>query len=76
MFEGALVYVSEEGPEHAVAVRWLLRVLIETIPAGEGGVGAGDPLAATELSEPEPDRPYSHRPWISQPSSVNSVFGY
>jgi Uma2 family endonuclease len=55
LLDGAVVYASEEGPDHAAIVRRLLRALIEAIPATEGEVGAGNPLAATDLSEPEPD---------------------
>lgn len=55
LLEGALVYASEEGPDHAGTVRWLLRRLFEAIPASEGEVGAGNPIAATALSEPQPD---------------------
>lgn len=55
LLEGALVYASEEGTDHAAIIRRLLRTLIETIPASEGEVGAGNPIAATDLSEPEPD---------------------
>jgi Uma2 family endonuclease len=55
LLEGSLVYVSEEGADHASITRRLLRMLFETIPASEGEIGAGNPLAATNLSEPEPD---------------------
>jgi Uma2 family endonuclease len=55
LLEGAVVYASEEGPDHASVVRRLLRTLFEAIPATEGEIGAGNPLAATDLSEPEPD---------------------
>lgn len=55
LLEGQIVYAAEEGPDHAGTIRRLLRQLIETIPATEGEVGAGNPIAATDLSEPEPD---------------------
>jgi Uma2 family endonuclease len=55
LLEGTLVYASEEGPDHAVIIRRLLRILIESIPASEGEIGAGNPIAATDVSEPEPD---------------------
>ena len=55
LLEGALVYASEEGPDHAVTIRRLLRAFFQSIPASEGEIGAGNPIAATDLSEPEPD---------------------
>lgn len=55
LLEGQIVYASEEGPDHSGTIRQLLRQLIEAIPATEGEVGAGNPIAATDLSEPEPD---------------------
>jgi Uma2 family endonuclease len=55
LLEGALVYASEEGTDHAVIIRRLLRILFDAIPPSEGEIGAGNPIAATDLSEPEPD---------------------
>jgi Uma2 family endonuclease len=55
LLEGAVVYASEEGTDHAAIIRWLLRTLFEAIPASEGEIGASNPIAATDLSEPEPD---------------------
>ena len=55
LLEGELVYASEEGPDHAVTMRRLARILFDAIPASEGEIGTGNPIAATDLSEPEPD---------------------
>ncbi|MGH3442363.1 MAG: Uma2 family endonuclease [Nitriliruptorales bacterium] len=55
LLDGRIVYAAEEGPDHAAVYRRLTRVLIEAIPAEEGEVGVGNPLAISDLSEPEPD---------------------
>jgi hypothetical protein len=36
-------------------MRRLARVLFDAIPPSEGEIGADNPIAATDLSEPEPD---------------------
>jgi len=55
LLDGRVVFAAEEGGPHAAVNRRLARILIEAIPAEEGEVGVGNPLAISELSEPEPD---------------------
>lgn len=55
LLDGQVVYAAEEGPEHAGVCARLTRLLVEGIPAGEGEVRVGNPLAASDWSEPEPD---------------------
>jgi Uma2 family endonuclease len=54
LLEGRLVLVSPEGPQHASTQMRLTRLL--TLALGERAwVRTGNPLAASEVSEPEPD---------------------
>jgi hypothetical protein len=55
LLDGRIVYAAEEGSPHAAVTRRLNRLLVEAIPAEEGEVGVGNPLAISDLSEPEPD---------------------
>ncbi len=56
LLEGQLVAHEPEGGEpHAAMQRRLLRLFFDALPATEAEIGAGNPFAATETSEPEPD---------------------
>lgn len=55
LLDGRVVYAAEEGSPHAAVNRRLNRLLVESIPADEGEIGVGNPLAISDLSEPEPD---------------------
>lgn len=55
LVEGQLVIMTPQGDRHWLVCMQLNRRLIETIPADEGLVSAQGPLAADDLSEPEPD---------------------
>ena len=55
LIEGQLLARSPEGDRHATVIRRLTRLLVEAIPAAEGDIGVGNPIALSELSEPEPD---------------------
>lgn len=55
LLDGHLVHAAEEGPPHAAVCARLARILFETIPASEGEIRVGNPVALSELSEPEPD---------------------
>ncbi len=55
LLEGQLVAREKEGDDHARTQRSLLRTLFEAVPATEADIGAGNPLGATDTSEPEPD---------------------
>lgn len=55
LLEGCIIYAAEEGPDHAVTIRRMSRLVFDAIPASEGEIGVGNPIAATDLSEPEPD---------------------
>jgi Uma2 family endonuclease len=52
---GQVVLAADEGSDHAAVSRRLNRVLVEAIPADRGEIGVGNPLAISDLSEPEPD---------------------
>lgn len=55
LIDGQLVLAAEEGPPHAATIRRLSRLLFDVVPASEAEIAVGNPLAATDLSEPEPD---------------------
>lgn len=55
LLEGQLVAREPEGEPHAAMQRLLLRLFFDALPATEAEIGAGNPFAATETSEPEPD---------------------
>jgi len=55
LLEGQLVAHEPEGEPHAAMQRRLLRLFFDALPATEAEIGAGNPFAATETSEPEPD---------------------
>ena len=55
LLDGQIVYASEEGPPHADVAARIARLAIEAIPASEGVVRIGNPIALSDLSEPEPD---------------------
>lgn len=55
LIEGQLLARSPEGDRHASVIRLLNRLLVEAIPATEGEIGVGNPIALSDLSEPEPD---------------------
>jgi Uma2 family endonuclease len=55
LIEGQLLARSPEGDRHALVIRRLNRLLIEAIPASEGDIGVGNPIALSDVSEPEPD---------------------
>ncbi|MBW3603904.1 MAG: Uma2 family endonuclease [Actinobacteria bacterium] len=55
LLEGRLLAASPEGDRHATVIRRLTRLLVEAIPADEGDIGVGNPIALSDLSEPEPD---------------------
>lgn len=55
LLEGRLLVSSPEGDRHAIVIRRLTRLLVEAIPADEGDIGVGNPIALSDLSEPEPD---------------------
>lgn len=55
LLEGQLVAREKEGDDHARTQRALIRTFIEAVPASEADIGAGNPLGATDTSEPEPD---------------------
>jgi Uma2 family endonuclease len=55
LLDGRVVYAADEGSDHAAVTRRLNRILVEHIPADEGEIGVGNPLAISNLSEPQPD---------------------
>ena len=55
LLDGRIVLAADEGSPHAAVTRRLTRLLVEAIPADEGEIGVGNPIALSELSEPEPD---------------------
>lgn len=55
LIEGRLLARSPEGHRHATVIRRLNRLLVEAIPATEGDIGVGNPIALSDVSEPEPD---------------------
>lgn len=55
LLDGRIVLAAEEGPPHAGTNSRLNRMLIEAIPAEEGEVRVGSPLAISDLSQPHPD---------------------
>ncbi|HSK95803.1 MAG TPA: Uma2 family endonuclease [Euzebyales bacterium] len=55
LVEGHLVIMSPQGDRHSLIIMWLNRRVVEAIPVEEGDVGVQVPLAANDLSEPEPD---------------------
>ena len=55
LVEGHLVTMTPQGDRHWLVITQLNRRLIEAIPADEGLVSVQGPLAADDLSEPEPD---------------------
>jgi Uma2 family endonuclease len=55
LLDGRIVVAADEGSPHAAVLRRLNRILIEAIPAEEGEIGVGNPLAISDTSEPEPD---------------------
>lgn len=55
LLQGHIVRAAEEGPPHAGINSRLNRVLVEAIPAEEGEVRVGSPLAISDLSLPHPD---------------------
>lgn len=55
LLDGQVVLAADEGEPHAAVNRRLTRILVEAIPADRGEIGVGNPLAMSDLSEPEPD---------------------
>jgi hypothetical protein len=55
LLDGRMVLAAEEGPPHAGVNSRLTRLLVEGIPAEQGEVRVGSPLAISDLSSPEPD---------------------
>lgn len=55
LLEGRLLAPSPEGDRHATVIRRLTRLVFDAIPADEGDIGVGNPIALSDLSEPEPD---------------------
>jgi Uma2 family endonuclease len=55
LVEGQLLRMSPQGDRHGLVCNRLTRLLIEAIPEEEGFVSTHGPLAADDLSEPEPD---------------------
>ncbi|HVL98230.1 MAG TPA: Uma2 family endonuclease [Egibacteraceae bacterium] len=55
LLDGRLVLAAEEGPSHAAINSRLTRILVEGVPATEGDVRVGSPLAISDLSLPHPD---------------------
>jgi Uma2 family endonuclease len=55
LLDGRIVYSAEEGPPHADVATRLSRLFIESIPADAGDVRIGNPIAISDLSEPEPE---------------------
>lgn len=55
LLEGVLVEMSPEGRDHAGVVRELLWLLTRGLPDQGYRVGAGNPFAASDRSEPQPD---------------------
>lgn len=55
LIEGRLLARSPEGDRHASVLRRLTRLVFDAIPADEGDIGVGNPIALSDLSEPEPD---------------------
>lgn len=55
LVEGRLITMTPQGDRHWQVVTALNRILVESVPATEGEVSVQGPLAADELSEPEPD---------------------
>ncbi|MEX0659993.1 MAG: hypothetical protein WD080_12745, partial [Egibacteraceae bacterium] len=52
LLDGRIVLAADEGSPHAAVLRRLNRILIEAIPAHEGEIGVGNPLAVSDTSEP------------------------
>ena len=55
LLDGRIVLAADEGSDHAAVTRRLARILFTAIAADEGEIGVGNPLAMSDLSEPEPD---------------------
>lgn len=55
LLDGQIVYAAEEGPPHAAVEARLARIMFDAVPAEVGEVRIGNPLAISDLSEPEPD---------------------
>lgn len=55
LLDGQICLLAEEGPPHAGVNSQLNRLLVEAIPADEGEVRVGSPLAISDLSLPHPD---------------------
>lgn len=55
LLDGQVVLAAEEGPAHSGVYRRLARILVEAIPAEQGEIGIGNPLALSNLSSPQPD---------------------
>jgi Uma2 family endonuclease len=55
LLDGQIVYAAEEGPPHADVASRLARLAFDAIPASEGVIRIGNPIALSDLSEPEPD---------------------
>lgn len=55
LLEGQLVAREKQGDRHATVQRRLVRQAVEAVPASEAEIGAANPIAATDTSEPEPD---------------------
>lgn len=55
LIDGRLLARSPEGDRHSTVIRRLNRLFVEAIAADEGDIGVGNPIALSDLSEPEPD---------------------
>ena len=55
LLDGRIVLAADEGSDHAAVTRRLNRLLVEGIPGDEVEIGVGNPLAMSDLSEPQPD---------------------
>lgn len=55
LIEGRLLARSPEGDRHSTVIRRLTRLVFDAISADEGDIGVGNPIALSDLSEPEPD---------------------
>jgi Uma2 family endonuclease len=55
LLDGRIVLLADEGPPHADVNSRLTRILVEAVPAEEGEVRVGSPLAISDLSLPQPD---------------------
>ncbi|MGQ0575712.1 MAG: Uma2 family endonuclease [Pseudonocardia sp.] len=64
LLDGEIVVMSPQKPPHAATTRWLRTQLARGLDPLRWLVGGQDPIALSDLSEPEPDV------WVARPADV------